>query len=101
MTRSYRSGSGNQDSSGAEVPLSWESGRKSKIGKMGIRIRWYAYKPEDLEQRVYNQKEQKGCIMIQPDTMVLPPKGSIHMQPVFINMKEDGIELYAAGSGGR
>lgn len=34
---------------------------KVKIGKMGIRIRWYAYKPEDLEQRVYNQKEQKGA----------------------------------------
>ena len=64
---------------------------KVKIGKMGIRIRWYAYKPEDLEQRVYNQKEQKGCIMIQPDTMVLPPKGSIHMKPVFINMKETAL----------
>lgn len=64
---------------------------KTKLGKIGIRVRWYAFKPEDLEQRVYHQKEQKGCIMIQPDTMVLSPKGSIHINPVFINMPEEAL----------
>lgn len=49
---------------------------KTKLGKIGIRIRWYAFKPEDLEQRVYNRKEQKGCIMLQPDTIVLAPKAA-------------------------
>lgn len=29
-----------------------------------------------LEQRVYNRKEQKGCIMLQPDTIVLAPKAA-------------------------
>lgn len=64
---------------------------KVKMGKIGLRIRWYAFKPEDLEQRVYNAKEQKGCIMIQPDTIVLPPKGSVHITPVFINMPEEAL----------
>lgn len=64
---------------------------KSKLGKIGIRIRWYAFKPEDLEQRVYRRREQKGCIMVQPDTIVLAPKGSAHIQPVFINMPEEAL----------
>ncbi len=64
---------------------------RTKMGKIGLRIRWYAYKPEDLEQRVYNQKDQKGCIMVQPDTIVLPPKGSVHINPVFINMPEETL----------
>ncbi len=64
---------------------------KVKLGKIGVRIRWYAFKPEDLEQRVYNIKDQKGCIMIQPDTIVLPPKSSIHIAPVFINMPEEAL----------
>ena len=64
---------------------------KEKLGKIGIRIRWYALKPEDLEQRVYNTKEQKGCIMAQPDTIVLPPKGTVHINPVFINMTEEAL----------
>ncbi len=62
-----------------------------KMGRIGLRIRWYAFKPEDLEQRVYDRGEQKGCIMIQPDTIVLPPKGSVHIAPVFINMPEQAL----------
>ena len=62
-----------------------------KMGRIGLRIRWYAFKPEDLEQRVYDRSEQKGCIMIQPDTIVLPPKGSVHINPVFINMPEEAL----------
>lgn len=62
-----------------------------KMGKIGLRIRWYAFKPEDLEKRVYNIKEQNGCIMVQPDTIVLPPKGSVHIKPVFINMPEEAL----------
>lgn len=64
---------------------------KVKMGRIGIRIRWYAFKPEDLEQRVYNTKERKGCIMLQPDTIVIPPKGTVHIEPVFINMPEETL----------
>ena len=64
---------------------------KVKMGKIGLRIRWYAFKPEDLEKRVYNTKEKTGCIMVQPDTIVLPPKGSVHINPVFINMPEEAL----------
>lgn len=64
---------------------------KVKMGKIGLRIRWYAFKPEDLEKRVYSLKDQKGCIMIRPDTIVLPPKGSAHINPVFINMPEEAL----------
>ena len=64
---------------------------KVKMGRIGLRIRWYAFKPEDLEQRIYNAKEQKGCIMVQPDTIVIQPKGTIHISPVFINMPEEAL----------
>lgn len=64
---------------------------KVKLGRIGIRIRWYALKPEDLEQRIYNTKERKGCIMMQPDTLVIPPKGTVHIRPVFINMPEEAL----------
>ena len=64
---------------------------KVKLGKIGLRIRWYAFKPEDLEKRIYNAKEQKGCIMVQPDTIVIPPKGNVHITPVFINMPEEAL----------
>ena len=63
---------------------------KVKMGKIGLRIRWYAFKPEDLEKKVYN-KEQTGCIMVQPDTIVLSPKGTTHINPVFINMPEEAL----------
>ena len=29
--------------------------------------------------------------MVQPDTIVLAPKGSAHIQPVFINMPEEAL----------
>lgn len=64
---------------------------KVKMGRIGLRIRWYAFKPEDLEQRIYNAKEQKGCLMVQPDTIVIQPKGTIHISPVFINMPEEAL----------
>ncbi len=64
---------------------------KVKMGRIGLRIRWYAFKPEDLEQRIYNAKEQKGCIMVQPDTIVIQPKGTVHISPVFINMPEEAL----------
>ena len=29
--------------------------------------------------------------MVQPDTIVIPPKGSVHIRPVFINMQEEAL----------
>lgn len=63
---------------------------KVKTGKISLRIRWYAFKTEDLQQKVV-KKEQIGCIMIQPDTIVIPPKGTAHINPVFINMPEEAL----------
>lgn len=63
---------------------------KAKIGKMGLRIRWFAFKPEDLQQRVV-KKEQAGCIMAKPDTIVVEPKGTVHINTVFVNMPEEAL----------
>lgn len=63
---------------------------KIKTGKISIRLRWYAFKAEDLQQKV-QKKEQNGCIMIQPDTIVLQPKETVHIHPVFINMPEEAL----------
>lgn len=64
---------------------------KVKTGKMSLRIRWYAFKTEDIQQRVEKAKEQVGCIMVQPDTIVLAPKEIAHINPVFINMPEEAL----------
>lgn len=64
---------------------------KVKTGKMSLRIRWYAFKTEDIQQRVAKTNEQKGCIMIQPDTILLSPKEVAHINPVFINMPEEAL----------
>lgn len=64
---------------------------KVKTGKISLRVRWYAFKPEDLEKKVSKLKEQQGTIMIQPDTIVLPPKATVHINPVFVNMSEEPL----------
>ena len=64
---------------------------KVKTGKISLRIRWYAFKPEDLTKRVAQMKEQAGCLMVQPDTMVVAPKGMAHIHPVFINMPDETL----------
>lgn len=64
---------------------------KTKTGKISLRIRWYAMKTEDIQQRVNKDKEQQGAIMISPDTIVLPPKGTAHINPIFINMPEEAL----------
>lgn len=64
---------------------------KAKTGKMSLRIRWYAFKTEDIQQRVSKAKDQAGCLMMQPDTIVLAPKEVAHINPVFINMPEEAL----------
>ena len=70
-----------------------------KTGKISLRIRWYAFKPEDLQQKVM-KKEQAGCIMIQPDTIVVQPKGTAHINPVFINMPKEALSYTLLDSEG-
>lgn len=73
---------------------------KVKTGKISLRIRWYAFKPEDLEKKVTKLKEQQGTIMIQPDTIVLPPKATVHINPVFVNMAEEPLAFSLLDSEG-
>lgn len=70
-----------------------------KTGRMGIRIRWYAFKPEDLQQRVVD-KAQSGCIMVKPDTIIISPKGTTHINPVFVNMPEEALTFTLLDSEG-
>jgi hypothetical protein len=63
---------------------------KAKVGKMSLRVRWFAFKPEDLQQRVV-RRDQAGCIMVSPDTIIVEPKGNVHINTVFINMPEEAL----------
>lgn len=64
---------------------------KVKTGKISLRIRWYAFKTEDMEKKVAKLSKKQGTIMIQPDTIVLPPKATVHINPVFVNMTEEPL----------
>ncbi|HPD88954.1 MAG TPA: hypothetical protein PLU75_05730 [Oscillospiraceae bacterium] len=53
---------------------------------ISLRIRWYAFKLTEVNQKIKPKHEGEKMIMIHPDTFVLPPKATAHISPVFINM---------------
>lgn len=53
---------------------------------ISLRIRWYAFRLTEVNQKIKPKHEGEKMIMIHPDTFVLPPKATAHISPVFINM---------------
>ncbi len=53
---------------------------------ISLRIRWYAFRLGEVNQKLKPKHEGEKMIMINPDTFVLQPKATAHIKPVFINM---------------
>ena len=55
-------------------------------GLISLRIRWYAFKMNEVNKKISHNKKDGGYIVINPDTIVLTPKSTTHITPVFVNM---------------
>ena len=55
-------------------------------GLISLRIRWFAFRVNELNKQLKLGHEGERYILVNPDTIVLPPKGTAHISPVFINM---------------
>lgn len=58
-------------------------------GLISLRIRWFAIKMSEISKQIKVQHEGERMILINPDTIVVPPKGTAHISPVFINMPSE------------
>ncbi len=61
-----------------------------KLGEVtnliSLRLRWFAFKVADVSKQIIARNDGEKYILVNPDTIVLQPKGTTHITPVFINM---------------
>ncbi len=58
-------------------------------GLISIRIRWFAFKMTELNKMAVTKSGDEKMIVVTPDTIVLPPKGTAHISPIFFNMPSE------------
>ncbi len=58
-------------------------------GLISIRIRWFAFKMTELNKMAVTKSGDEKMIVVNPDTIVLPPKGTAHISPIFFNMPSE------------
>lgn len=58
-------------------------------GLISLRIRWFATRCNEVNKQIRGGNDGEKCILINPDTIVVAPKGSTHISPVFINMPSE------------
>lgn len=62
-------------------------------GLISLRIRWYAFRLGEIDKQLKPAHGGERYILINPDTIVLPPKGTAHISPVFINMPTEACNF--------
>ena len=56
-------------------------------GLISLRIRWFAMRLGEVSKQIKSGGGSgERMLMVNPDTIVLPPKATAHISPVFINM---------------
>ncbi len=58
-------------------------------GLISIRVRWFAVKSYELTKMAVKKETDEKMIVVNPDTIVLPPKGTAHISPIFLNMPSE------------
>lgn len=61
-------------------------------GLISLRIRWYAFRLNEVDKQFKKVHDGQRYILINPDTIVLAPKGTAHISPVFINMPTEACK---------
>lgn len=68
---------------------------------ISLRIRWFAFKLGEVSKQIKTVKrEGERMILVNPDTIILPPKGTAHISPVFINMPTEACRYRLMDSEG-
>ena len=62
-------------------------------GLLSLRVRWYAFRLDEVNKQIGARREGEKMILINPDTIVLQPKSTAHISPVFINMPTEACNF--------
>ncbi|MCL2056096.1 MAG: hypothetical protein FWH02_02625 [Oscillospiraceae bacterium] len=62
-------------------------------GLISLRIRWFAVRMTEVSKQISAAHDGEKYILINPDTIVVPPKGTAHISPVFINMPTEACSF--------
>ncbi|MDL2232099.1 hypothetical protein LJC63_00775 [Ruminococcaceae bacterium OttesenSCG-928-L11] len=62
---------------------------KEISGLISIRIRWFAMRYNEVNKQIRGAHDGEKCILINPDTIIVAPKATAHISPVFINMPSE------------
>jgi hypothetical protein len=66
---------------------------RSSSGLISLRIRWFAMRMTEISKQIRQAHDGEKYILINPDTIVVPPKGTAHISPVFINMPTEACNF--------
>ncbi|MEG0338361.1 MAG: hypothetical protein RR573_00430, partial [Oscillospiraceae bacterium] len=56
-------------------------------GPISLRVRWYAIKLGEINKKLkQNANNGERMLLVNPDTIVIQPKATAHITPVFVNM---------------
>ncbi len=55
-------------------------------GLISVRIRWFAFRADEINENFKPTNDNKPYILVNPDTIVLKPKDTAHISPIFVNM---------------
>lgn len=61
-------------------------------GLISLRIRWFAMRVNETGKQQKTARDGEKYLLINPDTVVVAPKGTAHITPVFINMPTEACE---------
>ena len=60
-----------------------------ETGLISLRIRWFAFRAGELDKQFRPSRAGEPMLLVNPDTIVLQPKTTAHISPVFINMPSE------------
>lgn len=60
-----------------------------QTGLISLRVRWYAFRLGEQNQQIKVPEKNERMLMVNPDTIVLAPKATAHLTPVFVNMPSE------------
>jgi hypothetical protein len=66
---------------------------KKSSSVISVRIRWFAYRASEVNRQIKAPDSTRRAILLNPDTIVVPPKGSAAFTPVFIGMEQEACRF--------
>ncbi|WP_367924463.1 hypothetical protein [uncultured Ruthenibacterium sp.] len=60
-----------------------------ETGLISLRVRWFAFRAGEIDKQFQQHRAGEPMLLVNPDTIVLQPKSTAHISPVFINMPSE------------